>query len=193
MQTMGQPESGQPDPQRFELLFEAHGRAVLGYALRRVDDPADASDVLAETFLVAWRRLDAVPVGDDTRPWLLGVARRALANQRRGARRRADLTERLRAEIANALTPAEPSDHEILVERALSALRADDREVLLLAAWEGLTPGEIATALGIRAVAARSRLHRARRRLQAELDRLGRAPVGNERSPTFDLVKEHSR
>jgi RNA polymerase sigma-70 factor, ECF subfamily len=88
------------DKRRFELLFERHRRSVLGYALRRVDEPADAADVLAETFLVAWRRLGGVPEGDDARPWLLAVARRVLANQRRGERRRDSLAERLGQELA---------------------------------------------------------------------------------------------
>ena len=155
------------DRQRFEALFDAHRRTVLAYALRRVDDPADAADVVAETFLTAWRRLGDVPA--EPRPWLLGVARRVLANQRRGARRRTGLAERLGHELATEpLAP--PSDADLAVRRALARLSDEDREVLLLSGWEGLTPGEIATVIGMRAVTVRSRLHRARRRLRVELD-----------------------
>src|SRR6478672_3188813 len=77
---------------QFERLFRSEADAVRAYALRRAD-PADADDVVAETFLVAWRRLDDVP--SDPRPWLLSVARRVVANRRRSNRRVVSLTERL--------------------------------------------------------------------------------------------------
>lgn len=76
-------------------MFDAHASAVLGYAMRRVDDPADAADVVAETFMVAWRRIDDVPSGRATKPWLFEVARRVLANGRRGRRRHHRLAQRL--------------------------------------------------------------------------------------------------
>jgi RNA polymerase sigma factor (sigma-70 family) len=159
---------------RFDRLFGEHRRAVLGYALRRADDPADAADVLAETFLIAWRRLDDVPFEEGARAWLLGVARRVLANQRRGARRHSELAERIGRELATQLAQVpEPSETDMLVLGALATLSEDDREVLLLAGWEGLSPSEIAAAMGLRAVTVRSRLHRARRRLRAALDAPG--------------------
>ena len=80
------------DTERFRALFAAHRSAVLAYARRRVD-PDAAADVVAETFLVAWRRLDAVP--DDALPWLYGVARKVVGNQRRAQRRSQALVERL--------------------------------------------------------------------------------------------------
>ena len=67
--------------ERFTALFEATRLPLLAYAVRRVADPADAADVVAETYLVAWRRLDDVPAGADARPWLFGVARRVLAGR----------------------------------------------------------------------------------------------------------------
>ena len=85
---------------RFRRLFGDHERELLAYALRRVDRPEDAADVVAETFLVAWRRMDRVPAGDEARLWLYGVARRQLANQRRGQLRRSRLADRLRSELA---------------------------------------------------------------------------------------------
>ena len=155
---------------RFRVLFDTHRQLLLGYALRRVDEPADAADVVAETFLVAWRRLGDVPEGEAARAWLLGVARRVLANQRRGERRRDGLADRLALELtAVAVEP----DGDRVVRRALERLSEQDRELLLLAGWEGLTPAEIAQATGTLAVTVRSRLHRARRRLRAELTALG--------------------
>jgi RNA polymerase sigma factor (sigma-70 family) len=88
----------------FARLYDEHGRDVMAYALRRAAEPQDAADVVAETFLVAWRRLHDVPAGLDARLWLFGVARRILANHQRGERRRA----RLRAELAVAV-PAQPA------------------------------------------------------------------------------------
>jgi len=156
---------------RFRRLYAEHGRAVLAYALRRVSDREDAADVLAETFLVAWRRCADVPPEPQARYWLLGVARGALANQRRGALRRTRLTERLRTDLAAAdLQQSSPPDRG--GEAALTALaRLDpaDREILRLTAWEELTPSQAAVVLGLSPVAARSRLHRARRRLRREL------------------------
>ncbi|MDA0168902.1 sigma-70 family RNA polymerase sigma factor [Solirubrobacter taibaiensis] len=155
---------------RFRALFDTHRRLVLGYALRRVDEPADAADVVAETFLVAWRRLGDVPEGEAARAWLLGVARRVLANHRRGERRRDGLADRLARELT---TVSVDRDGDQVVRRALERLSEEDRELLLLAGWEGLAPAEIAKATGTLAVTVRSRLHRARRRLRTELTALG--------------------
>jgi RNA polymerase sigma factor (sigma-70 family) len=157
--------------QRLAGLYAAYGRAVLAYAVRRAADEHDAADVLAETFLVVWRRLDDVPSGDQALLWLYAVARRALANQQRGERRRRRLAERLERELASALQAIPP--REAAAEPALAAvarLRPQDREVLLLAAWEELSPQDIGTVLGISQIAARSRLHRARKRLRGLLE-----------------------
>src|SRR6201999_686174 len=89
---------------RFTKLYRDHGRAILEYALRRVADREDAADVVAETFLVVWRRMEEVPIGDGARLWLYGVARNVLANMHRAERRRTRLgrrlAETLRTEIA---------------------------------------------------------------------------------------------
>lgn len=190
---------------RFEGLFDEHHRAVLGYALRRAGGPHDAADVVAETFLVAWRRIDDVPFGDDTRPWLFGVARRVLANHHRGERRRTQLSARLGEQLSAQLTsPAEGaasgSPDGPLAEvglagplgPALAALAPDDREILLLTAWEGLTPAQIATALDLRGSTVRSRLRRARQRLELALGH----PAGGEPTPpppSRDAVQETAR
>jgi RNA polymerase sigma-70 factor (ECF subfamily) len=84
-------------------LYRDHAPEILGYALRRSGDPDDAADVVAEAFLIAWRRLGEVPPGDEARLWLYGTARHVLPNQDRGARRRDRLTERLRDELRRQL------------------------------------------------------------------------------------------
>jgi RNA polymerase sigma-70 factor (ECF subfamily) len=157
--------------ERFRELFRDGSRLVLGYALRRVNDPADAADVTAETFLVAWRRIDDIPPGPGGRLWLLGVARRVLGNQRRSELRRSALAERLRTTLADFVVP-EPSasvNDARVISAAMAALDDDQREVLHLTSWEGLTPAEVATMLGIPPATARSRLCRARARLREEL------------------------
>jgi RNA polymerase sigma factor (sigma-70 family) len=158
---------------RFRRLFDDAERDLLSYALRRVQRPEDAADVVAETFLVAWRRLDDVPQGAEARLWLYGVARRQLANQRRGQLRRSQLVDRLRAELPDALAAPTGNEDERArhVRAALQRLGDDDRELLMLSSWEGLSPAELAAVFDLSAVTLRSRLHRARKRLRAQLDR----------------------
>ena len=165
------------DPvERFDELYSAYASAILAYAARRTPSPQDAADVMAETFLVAWRRVGEVPDSEDARPWLYGVARHVLANHRRGDRRRSQLSERLALELALVVEDA----HRVVegpdlssVRVALDALREDDRELLLLVGWDGLSPAEAAAVLACSAGTVRVRLHRARRRLDAELLRRG--------------------
>ena len=152
--------------ERFTDLFERTHAALLSYAVRRVAEPRDAADVIAETYLIAWRRLDQVPGGDSERPWLFGVARKVLSNHNRGARRRDAMVDRLRADLVGVTPPpAEPSG----LGHALTRLNADDRELLLLLAWDGLSQEQAALALGINHSALRVRLHRARNRLRTHL------------------------
>jgi RNA polymerase sigma-70 factor (ECF subfamily) len=140
--------------------------------LRRTTHAQDAADVVAEVFLVAWRRLDDVPSAEGGRLWLYGVARNALANQKRSERRRERLAEQLRWQLPAAVQSVTPLPPETgTIRAALDRLGSEDQEILRLAGWEELTPGEIAIVLGISQVAARSRLHRARRRLRAALQR----------------------
>lgn len=167
---------------RFEQVYNANHGPVLGYVVRRTGSPDDAADVIAETFLTAWRRLDDVPAGEEARPWLFGVARRVLANQGRAERRRIALGERLRSELAVARYGREPSADLRDVAAAFRNLPDADREILALAGWEGLDPGQIAVVLGCSRNAARIRLHRARRRFA---DRLHRDEV-----TTLDLLRE---
>ena len=151
---------------RFEALYRAHAGVVRAYALRRTAGGA-ADDVVAEVFLVAWRRLDEIP--DDPVPWLLGVARRVLANMRRGASRKAALEGKLMAHHhVSALAPS-VADRDDRVARCLNSLGEPDREALLLVAWDGLTLVQAARVLGVRSGTFKVRLHRARRRFAAAL------------------------
>lgn len=170
---------------RFGRIYRDQGRAVLAYALRRVEDPEDAADVVAETFLVAWRRLDEAPIGSEARLWLFGVARRVIANLHRAERRRTRLGQRLAESLRTELaTQSPPAGEAAAALRAMGELSDDDRELLLLVSWEELSPGEAARVLGISPLAARSRLHRARRRLRTVLEQS--APAGST-GPELDL------
>jgi RNA polymerase sigma factor (sigma-70 family) len=164
--TLRYPQPGDPDerPHRFEEIYAANCGPILGYVLRRTDNPDDAADVIAETFLTAWRRLDTVPPGDEARLWLYGVARRVLANSRRGERRRAVLADRLRAELAASSWPAQHTGELAEFAAAFRSLPEPDRELLALVGWEGLDHGQVAAVLGCSRNAVRIRLHRARRR-----------------------------
>ena len=155
---------------RFDALFASHGSDIVAYCGWRAASATDAQDVVAEVFLTAWRRLDDVPEGDAARIWLYATARRVIANQRRSNRRRAALQERLSREARPA--SEEPSPELDAVHEALARLGPRDREVLLLAEWEGLSPAQIASVLGCLTVTARGRLHRARRRFRAAFEEL---------------------
>ncbi len=160
---------------RFRECYRIHFDPVLAYALRRTDQPADAGDVVAETFLVAWRRLDEMPGNAEDRLWLFGVARRVLANHHRGDRRRQHLGERLRERLSRpgSADPAGPVADRLTVLDALRRLGEPDREVLALSAWEGLEPREIAVVLDLSPQVVRTRLSRARARLRDLLGESG--------------------
>lgn len=161
---------------RFEALYTDTFARLLGFALRRCDCAEDAADVVAETFAIAWRRLDAVPPGAEAVLWLYGVARNVLANHRREVARRHDLARALAGEITDwYVRSAEETAADVAVGQAFRALPDDDRELLSLVAWEGLDHGEIASVLGCSRNAVRIRLHRARKRLARELSAAGMA------------------
>jgi RNA polymerase sigma-70 factor (ECF subfamily) len=165
---------------RFSRLYEEHEREILRYALRRCNEPEDAADVVAETFLVAWRRLGDVPLGAEARLWLYATARRVLANHHRGIKRRIRLADRLREELRRQFSAPPASGGDGAIE-ALAEMGEADRELLMLIGMEGLTPREAARVLGIGTVTARTRLHRARRRLRARLvSRTARGMAGKE-------------
>lgn len=152
---------------RFEALYAAHNAAVRTYVRRRVDSQ-DADDVVADVFVIAWRRMGDVP--EDSLPWLFGVARRVMANRWRGAARAAALRNRVmleRPSYAPSVSMAPDSPGKVLC--ALSMMRDRDREALLLVAWEGLAPAQAAMVLGVSPNTFSARLSRARRRFERAL------------------------
>lgn len=169
-----------PDQRRADL--ERVVRAVVEPVrrhLHRRTDPATADDVLGETLLVLWRRLDDVPA--DPVPWAIGIARLQLANAERGRRRQGRLALRFRGSEPTSLPdPTEPVagrlDDAAVVRAALDRLRPADAELLRLATWDELTTAQLAQLLGITTNAVAIRLHRARGRLREELGRAAARP-----------------
>ncbi|MEX2624064.1 MAG: sigma-70 family RNA polymerase sigma factor [Acidimicrobiia bacterium] len=159
----------------FDLLFQAHYRAIYRYCVRRLG-LSEAEDATADVFAVAWRRLDELPPDEAGTAWLFGVAHRVVGNRYRSRRRQTTLSARLQA------TTPDQKDHEVLetsadpgVELLLAALHelsATDQELLRLSSWDELSREEIATVLGINQNAVDQRLHRARSRLRVRFERL---------------------
>lgn len=164
------------DEDWFRGVYAETYRPLLAYARRRVD-PATADEVVADAFLTAWRRRDDVPDGAE-RLWLFGVARNLIRNAARSQRRRRAAQARLH--LAPQQVPPDAADpaataideRSTLLRTAFDALSEADREVLMLAAWEELSHAEIGRVLGVSANASAIRVHRARKRLAARLDRL---------------------
>lgn len=157
--------------ERFEELFHATYTDVRAFALRRMSDRCCADDVVSETFLVAWRRFDQVP-GDPAEAllWLYRVAMYGVLNATRGDRRRAALRDRLQREAPNgarlgAYVVVHDESGDVLAG-AFAMLTEPDRTILLLAAWEGLRPAQLAVVLGCSDGAAATRLSRARTRFE---------------------------
>ena len=161
--------------QRYRRLFADYHRDIYAYCRRRTDAQT-AADCASETFLVAWRRIDDVPGGDASLPWLYGVARKTLANEFRGARRRRRTSDSLRDNPSQA----DPSPEVLVIRReqdqqvlkALASLRPRDREVLQLALWEELPHAAIAELLGCSTQAVTQRIYRATRQVCKEYQRL---------------------
>ncbi|MEE8330360.1 MAG: sigma-70 family RNA polymerase sigma factor [Acidimicrobiia bacterium] len=157
----------------FERIYEQYHRPILGYCLRRTSRE-EAHEAANEVFTVAWRRFEDMPSGDGTLPWLYGVARRVLSHQRRSKTRFAMLT----GKAATIVDPPPPGPEAVVVQRqeyetvwrAVARLRPDDREMLLLSAWEGLSHAEIAACTGHSLFAVDKRLARAKQRLKRQYD-----------------------
>lgn len=150
--------------ERFTQLYRRYQPQVLAYARRRLPEP-DAVEAVADAFVAAWLHLDSAPA--DPLPWLYRIARNTAANQWRRNSRRRRLQERVQAGflVTAGPDPAVATEGMDVLASALSLLTEDDREVLRLAAWEGLETAELGQALGCSGGTARVRLHRARRRL----------------------------
>ena len=158
---------------RFSTLFLNHYDEVLGYCVRRTNR-AEAEDAAAEVFAVAWRRIDDLD-WDTARPWLFGIARGVLLNNRRSGLRRGRLTRKV-----TSMSEGHVDGPEVVVIRqeldqqvidVLNGLRDNDREILMLSTWEELSAPEIAATLGISVAASEQRLHRARSRFAAALEK----------------------
>ena len=147
----------------FEQIFRDCYGAVVRYTARRVGAEA-VQDVVSETFLIAWRRRGELR--GEPLPWLLGIARRVAANQRRAGRRREDLARRVQLEpTAPRPSGGEPGLRDRQLAAALASLRERDREALLLVVWDGLEHRAAAKVMGCTTGALTVRVHRARRRL----------------------------
>jgi RNA polymerase sigma-70 factor (ECF subfamily) len=176
LQGAGKDEEVLLTPERSEALsslYEQCSPRVLAYALRRTSRE-QAEEVLAETFIVAWRRLNEIP--DDPIPWLLAVARRVLANQRRATSRREALDQRLQLALGAGTEfgpdPAEEVGARMALHDALEDLGERDKEALLLVAWDGLDNRSAAAVMNCSPASFALRLHRARRRLMQRLHSL---------------------
>ena len=165
----------------FDQLYQQHHRPILAYCLRRAHRE-DAHEAANKVFTVAWRRAADVPSGESTLPWLYGVARKVLSDQRRSAARFVRLGKKATGVARTA--PAGPET--VVVQRqeyeevlgAVHRLREEDREMLLLSAWEGLTHAQIADAMGYSLALVDKRLARAKQRLRRQYE------VTSHRPPT---------
>jgi RNA polymerase sigma factor (sigma-70 family) len=162
------------DPNAFRDLFDEHVRSVYNHAFRLTGNWSAAEDVVSLTFLEAWRLRDRVDVsvdGGSLRPWLLGIATNVARNVRRAARRhdialarlpKEDVVPDFAEEVAARINDRQ---RLALVRMALAALGKPEREVLALCVWSGLDYAEAAEALGVPVGTVRSRLSRARKKL----------------------------
>lgn len=172
------PPLGDEEARRlFEQLYADSYRKLLAYSIQRTTTREDADDVVAETFLVAWRRLEEVVATDNPLAWLYGVAHRVISNQRRSAFRRTRLAAILEGhDIEGSFDdPTNAIDAKVRVSQVEAALRQLPhryQEVLRLAAYQEQSPAEIATTLHVPPPAVRTLLYRARIRLQKSLDLL---------------------
>ncbi|MFI7421933.1 RNA polymerase sigma factor [Nonomuraea sp. NPDC049684] len=156
------------DSHRFTGMYDECRQRVWAYVVSRAGRQV-ADEVVSETFAIAWRRLDDVP--EPPLPWLLGVARNLLRDDARSRARR----DALAAELSSWTEDGRPDVAEQVTERlgvlrALAELHEDDREVLMLVAWHGLSPKEGARVVGCSSAAFRVRLHRARKRLARAME-----------------------
>ncbi len=167
--------SSRQEPEQFAVLFDRHAPHIYRYLARRAGRQV-ADDLVAETFLTAFAKRDRYDIGHpDARPWLYGIATNLVGQQRR------DEARQYRILQAAAAEPEVPGHAErvaadvtaqairTLLDAALAALPAGDRDVLLLIAWEQLTYKEVSQALAIPVGTVRSRLHRARTKVREAL------------------------
>lgn len=175
------------DTRRFTAVYDAHHAQVYAYAVSRAGRQL-ADDIVSDTFVVAWRKLDAVPAA--ALPWLLGVARNVVRERYRDEARQASLAAELRAWVDEANADvADGVAERAAVLAALARLRDDDRELLTLMAWHNLSAREAARVVGCSTATFFVRLHRARKRLQEALS----PDQGARRTPITLATEEYSR
>jgi RNA polymerase sigma factor (sigma-70 family) len=178
------------DADAFGTLFDEYARVIYRYTCRVTGDPAAAEDVVGQTFLEAWRlRRKVRPEGGSLEPWLYGIATNVMRNVRRSAKRYRAMLDRLPGpgtvpDHADNLVRREDDEERLRAARiALSALQPAEREVVALCIWSDLTYAQAAEALGVPVGTIRSRLSRAKSRLQD----LGRDELQAMRAATMEL------
>ncbi|MEU9887851.1 RNA polymerase sigma factor [Sphaerisporangium sp. NPDC051011] len=192
------------DAEAFEVLFDELARTVYGHAFRLTGDWSAAEDVMSLTFLEAWRlrhRIDAE--GGSLRPWVLGIATNVARNLRRAARRYDEALARMPrggpiADFADEIAARmDAADRLAAVQEAYGSLRRSEREVFALCVWSGLDHAEAAEALGVAVGTVRSRLSRARKRLEKLVERPQQPSrtrqVNGDRDPAVRSVREQNR
>ena len=152
-------------------VIATHRNAIMRYAMRRLDDTEAAEDLVAETFVVAWKRLDVLPPRDEELFWLYAIAHRVLSSSLRARRRSLRLESRLafEREVVTDVPRYDDQDIKVLLE-ALALLREDERELLQLTYWERLSYRETGLVLGCSEKAAGVRISRARQHLRSLLN-----------------------
>lgn len=154
--------------QDFEAVFNSCYSPISGYAMRRLPNQSEVDDVVGEAFMTAWRRWDEVSLIDNPLPWLYAVAGNIIRNRKRSVARHLRLVDKMSAQPQTQTDdPADMSSTEVV--EALARLSFDDRELLQLVAWDGLSHIDAGVVLGCTPNAVALRLSRARRRLAGYL------------------------
>jgi RNA polymerase sigma-70 factor (ECF subfamily) len=157
-------DSGDDPSSRFRTLYRSTFNDIHAYAIRALSpDQSEIDDVVAEVYLVAWRRIDELPRSPQDRLWLFGVARNVVRNTKRGTNRRLLLVHRIHRQPRVPDGSSEPTDVDVTA--ALARLSPNEREVMQLVVWDELSVAETAEVLRCSVNVVQVRLHRARRRL----------------------------
>lgn len=178
------------DAEWFGELYEANRGRVYGYLARRGVPADDIPDLVSEVFTIAWRRVAELGNDADPVPWLLTTARNVAFGHARGLQRRELLATKLEG-FADSWQSSDTGFHDDVDSRrivwvALSRLSEYDKELLLLTAWDGLTPAQAAKSMGLSRGSVRVRLHRARKRIASAMQELEPDPV-NESATVIEL------
>ncbi len=182
--------AAQGDRDAFGQIFDRHASAVYNHLFRLTANWSVAEDLTSAVFLQAWRRRGKVRLDRESAlPWLLGVANHTLRNSRRSARRRDAALARLAPDTSSSADHADAVAARLDSERQMAVLRAavgrlprHQREAIELCTWAGLDQQAAAIALGVPVGTVKSRLHRARQSLAAEL-RQGPGPGSGRGGP----------